>query len=223
MDETFGQSPLSRSSGGTVYRLHAEKKNIAVDLEMEGTKPPLIFGKDGTVEWENHVSAGYALTGLRMKGRMLSGGKSTTLSGVGRLEHSWSNSMGEDHDLYSVHLENNLQAVILHHHDEHGKGPLEGSVVNVSFPDGSQEAVSAYSLIPQGFWKSSVTGKTYPLGWVMEIPSKSMRFRLVPIVEDQECSGLGMTTWNGECDVEAEVDGTPLKGKGRAMLMGYKK
>lgn len=70
-----------------------------------------------------------------------------------------------------------------------------------------------------GRWKSP-RGKTYPLRWLIKIPSDTLEMEISPALENQELN-LSITYWEGAIRVQARKPGRMVPGEGYMELTGY--
>jgi predicted secreted hydrolase len=83
---------------------------------------------------------------------------------------------------------------------------------------GESKSVNGVLMTPEGRWKSSRSGGTYPATWTVQIPGKAGILRVIPRLADQEVLSQNPaipTYWEGACDV---LDATSGKKIGRAYL-----
>ena len=150
-------------------------------------------------------------------------GKSRNVKGLGRLDHNWANAMEEDHNWFAIQLENQIDLSVLFRHTEQGLGPLEGSFVGISSPDGASAVEKQFQLEPLDLWQSPRTQKKYPSGWKFSVPQKEMTLTILPVIKDQEGKLMGMSFWQGLCSVMGTVNGGTVKGIAFCMVQGYPK
>ena len=67
---------------------------------------------------------------------------------------------------------------------------------------------------PKAYWKSAKSGVTYPLGWTVSFPEKSLVLHITAKVQDQEMPilGPGAGIWEGVCDVSVVTEGMTQTG-----------
>ena len=95
-------------------------------------------------------------------------------------------------------------------------------------PEGEVKAlydeIDGINLENTGQWTSSVTGATYPSGWVVSIESLNMNLTLDPVVDDQEVTvGLPVVSsyWEGKVRVTGNQSARLIKGDGYVELFGF--
>jgi predicted secreted hydrolase len=91
---------------------------------------------------------------------------------------------------------------------------------------GSVERIPASDirLTAIGSWLSPTTGATWPSGWELQIPSKSLVVAITPEVLNQELdtrSTTGVIYWEGANRVSGTLNGQPIKGAAYVELTGY--
>ena len=80
------------------------------------------------------------------------------------------------------------------------------------------------SVRPLRRWKSPASGATYPMRWIISIPSLGIELRLDPVLENQELmthSSTRVTYWEGAVDVTGSFDNVSVNGQGYVEMTGY--
>jgi predicted secreted hydrolase len=83
---------------------------------------------------------------------------------------------------------------------------------------------SDFTIDAIGSWTSPTTGTTYPSGWRIELPVKSISLQIMPVIPDQELDTrqtTGIIYWEGAVEIAGSRGDAPVSGVGYVELTGY--
>jgi len=214
---------LRRERGG--YRARIPGGTFALDLAFEPTQPLMLQGERGFSRKGSdaaHASYYYSEPQLRVSGRVLVKGVARDVTGVAWLDHEWSSALlaadAAGWDWLGANLDDGSALMAFRIRGRDGGTlwasatwrPREGNATSYSGKD--------VRITPRRTWRSPRTGTTYPVE--MEIEAAGRRWRLVPLMDDQELDAsmsTGTVYWEGA--VRLEGDGGT--GRGYLELTGY--
>ena len=223
------QSWTLRRDRDDVFHLSADMPDAAIELQLRGSKLPVIHGEDGIsrkAASEGHASHYYSMTRLETSGEVRIGGRSFQVTGQSWFDHEWAtNQLAPGQigwDWLSVQFDDNTELMLYQMRLENGMSDPSSSGTIIS-PDGSSMHLTraSYTMKPTRFWKSKRTGAQYPIAWQVEVPGQRMELSVTTPVEDQELALLPLAYWEGAVEVEGTRDGKPLRGRGYLELTGY--
>ncbi len=211
------------------FHLRAEEADMAVTLQLESKKPPAIHGLEGVSEkasGKGHASHYYSLTRLTTLGSVRLGNKDLRVQGESWFDHEWAtNQLAPEQvgwDWLSVAFDDGTELMLyqMRLKDSSTDAASSGTWIDA---DGTAAHLtsSAYRMLPTRWWRSSTSAANYPIGWQIEIPERSLRVEVRPVLDNQELSLAPLAYWEGAVDVIGTRDGHPIKGRGYLELTGY--
>ena len=199
-----GHSPRHRDASADRWQLRASSDEIAVDLRLVPARPPVLNGVNGLSQKSSeagNASYYYSITRLTTEGRLKISGDEYIVSGLSWLDREWSSSALSSNqvgwDWFALQLSDGSDLMFYNIRQDR-------SDVVISVEDS---------------WDSPAGGR-YPSRWTLTLPGESIRLRVTPVVSDQEL----LTTvryWEGAVDVQGDLDGKPVSGRGYVELTGY--
>lgn len=200
------------------FNFHLKTENL--DLQLESQKKPLMESGKGFISVCGRESYYYSLTDLRVKGLIKIKDKLIEVEGQAWMDHQWADcSYQKDKwSWFALQLEDHTEIMCVEFED----GPSREYLVDIIYPDGSQEHLKKMILTPgKKSWTSQDTKSTYPLNWEIEIPDKNMRFSIKALIPDQEMIFGAINYWEGPTEVSGEVNGKKIRGQGFMELVGF--
>ena len=192
---------------------HYLLKTEELDLKMKSMKKPLLEGGKGFTDVLGHKSFYYSLTNMKTSGTIKLNGKPVEVEGKTWMDHQWTNSTGYYEDKwnwFAIQLDNNTEIMC----NEYISGQKRDYLVNIVYPDGSQESLEELNLKPGAIWKSRKTKDSYPLVWKIEIPQRDIKLTVEAAVKDQEVVAGLARYWEGPIEIEGTVGDKKVKGAG---------
>lgn len=208
-------------------RLKATHGDIAIDLELEQGKSPVLQGDRGLSQKSaepGNASYYYSLTRMPTRGNVRVSAEEHPVSGDSWMDREWSTSaLGKDQigwDWFALQLSDGRELMYyqLRRHDG-GIGDLSaGTLVR---PDGTTERLAKNDVRIEVLdrWRNA-EGADYPARWRLELPERGLSLEIVPLLADQELK-LSARYWEGAVSISGQQNGAPLAGQGYVELVGY--
>lgn len=208
--------------GDPPWRLTAREGDVAIDLLVDTTKPPVLHGERGLSRKGSspgNASYYYSLTRMPTRGTVEVDGRRFVVGGTSWLDREWSTSLLEPEqvgwDWFSLQLDDGRELMLFQIRRQDGTldPASEGTLVAA---DGGTErlAQSDLALEVTATWKSP-RGAVYPAGWRLRMPHHGLDLTITPLVADQELD-VSFRYWEGA--VTATGSAT---GRGYVELVGY--
>ncbi len=182
-----------------------------LELELEALTPPVIFGEDGVSRKGAEPSAAshyVTFPRLRTTARLVSReGETLSLSGSSWLDHEWSSSqlgkglVGWDWTGIQFRDGRHLMAYRLRRAD--GGQDSHSTLTEVDAQGRIQRRTTEFRMTASSTWPSPHGATAYPLPLTLEAWGR--RWRLVPLLKDQELRTRLFTYWEGACRVLDEA------------------
>ncbi len=229
-DLSVGGWTVSGANGNN--SLQAEMHGYVIDLSAHATKPAVLHGGTGLINFGIFgKSYYYSRTRLAVTGFLVDHAMPLAVTGEAWMDHQWGNfivaSVG-GWDWMSIQLTNDVDIMLAFLRDPQGKVfERFGSYV---LPSGQVTYLSGNEFTQQvlGQWTSPITHITYPSGWRVVIPHQHAALTLIPTVRNQELSFGGrsgatfLDYWEGEVTVKGTDASQPARGRGYVELTGYR-
>jgi predicted secreted hydrolase len=226
--DVFQQDWHVAQEGSGPIHLRMTVRGAALDLTLDPATPPVIFGEDGVSrKGADPSAASHYLTFPRLKARgsvQLPEGARLEVQGQGWMDHEFSSNqldagqVGWDWAGIQLRDGRSLMAYRLRRAD--GSQDPHSTLTEVDAAGRIRRSTHAFGLGSAESWRSPASGARYPLPLTLEAWGE--RFRLVPILPDQElrtARSTGITYWEGACRV---VDGSGREvGDAYVELTGY--
>lgn len=220
---------------GNDQELRAASDEFDLTLFLHPAKQPVIHGVNGLSqksEGSGRASHYISFTRLATSGALKLLGKTYQVGGFSWMDHEFFTHQLESNqagwDWISVQLDDQSELMLYQIRRKDGSlEPLSsGTYVD---PQGRASHLTSqeFSLQPQGdFWKSAVTGATYPLHWKIAVAKLGLALDVTTPLRSQELSGttrLAPNYWEGAVRITGARNGAPAQGTGYLELTGYDK
>ena len=218
LDYGYGQNTLtSLNAGNTSFLLHLGGKSRnpteqdEIRLTLTEQKPPMAVGGTGETGLKSPTDMYYfSLTRCAVGGTIDTGtGPEKITGGLGWFDHQWGNSWvasNDGWDWWGVQMDDGTDILFFRQRDLK-TGRIFFPLATFMDKDGHQSVTKNIVFTPDksAFWKSTKSGVTYPLGWTVSFPEKSLQLHITAKVQNQEMPilGPGAGIWEGVCDVTA--------------------
>jgi len=192
----------------------SDKTEFAVEMNMQPTRDVLIHGEDGFISMRDGIPSGYfSLTNLLpTNGTLRIGDQQHTIIG-GRIwmDHQWGDwtSAGYAWDWFSLRFDDGGALMLFQFRDA-----IE-EVIRGNWTYRDKDGLVYYGTDFKVVAKRMF--RTYPLDWIVILPSINAEFEVKPVFDDQTFTGL----WEGLCDVNGVVGTAQLAGHAFVELNGY--
>ena len=216
-------------SDGTAgaWRLVVADDDMSIDLELSPLKAPVLNGVNGLSQKSaepGNASYYYSITRLATEGTLRIGDDVFVVSGLSWLDREWSSSaLSPDQagwDWFALQLSDGSDLMFYNirktdgRQDRHSAGTWVGS-------DGQVEYIARedIEIVVEDRWDSPAGG-SYPSRWLLHLPGKGLRVTIRPVMDDQELFAT-VRYWEGAVDVDGELSGEAIQGRGYVELTGY--
>ncbi len=218
----------SASGTGTRMRLQAKQDAVAIDLQLESTKPPVLQGDKGLSQKSaaaGNASYYYSLTRMSTSGTITVANKTVSVTGLSWMDREWSTSvLGADAvgwDWFALQLGDGRE--IMYYQLRLRDGTIEpfssGMLIGT---DGTPQIIKRDDVVIDvlDHWHSAHSGATYPSGWHVRIAKERLDLQVTPYIQNQELP-LTVTYWEGASRITGTSNGQPINGNGYVELTGY--
>ncbi|WP_448571895.1 lipocalin-like domain-containing protein [Trichothermofontia sp.] len=215
--------------GAGQVRLQAKAENVALDLLVQQTLPPILQGDLGLSQKgmePGNASYYYSLVQQPTTGTIVLNGKSYAVQGLTWKDHEYSTSALTPGtigwDWFSLQFDNGsaLMLYLLRRED----GTLASTSAGTFMaPDGSTQPLSFqdWTVTTLDTWKSPRSQAVYPAQWRIEIPKLDLSLQGKSLLANQELHTATATYWEGAVAFHGNMAHQPLQGKGYVELTGY--
>lgn len=221
-------SSESLNKDGSQVRLRADDGKMALDLDLNALKPPVVHGDRGVSQkTETAGNASYYVSFTRMltQGKLRINGDTLTVTGTSWFDHEWgTTSLGANAagwDWFSVQLDDNRELMFFQIRNKDGSvEPLSsGTLVEA---DGSTRFLRRedVTITPQEFWTSNFSQGKYPSKWRVASDAGNFDLTLTPLIADQEMR-VSFTYWEGAVNITGTSNRNSVSGQGYVEMTGY--
>lgn len=213
-------------------RLRADNGKMALDLNLNASKPPVVHGDKGVSQkTEQPGNASYYVSFTRMPTegtvRINSGDREETLQVTGDswFDHEWGTTgLGKNAagwDWFSIQLDGSRELMFFQIRNKDGSiEPLSsGTLVEA---DGTSKFMKRddVKITPLSDWTSPASGGKYPIKWQVQSDKGDLDLTLTPLISDQEMN-VSFTYWEGAVNIEGLSQGRAVRGQGYVEMTGY--
>lgn len=223
-------SARSEGQEALPIRLRASEGDIAMELVLDSSKPPVLHGEGGLSRKggaPGNASYYYSLTRMPTSGTVRVAGQTFAVGGLSWMDREWSTSTLEEGqvgwDWFSLQLEDGREVMFYRLRRQDGTADPHSSGTLV-MADGRTRhlALADVRLDVLGYWQSPLDGTRYPSRWRLSIPGEGLELEIVPYMPNQELD-LAVRYWEGAVQASGTADGLPITGQGYVELTGYAK
>lgn len=209
-------------------RLRADAGQMALDLILTETLPPVLHGDGGLSPKgpePGNASYYYSIVQQQTAGTVRVGDETFDVTGLSWKDHEWSTSAlppgAIGWDWISLQLDNGGALMLFEIRRDDGtlEPTSSGSYIT---PDGAVQhlALGDWTLDPTDTWTSSTSGATYPAGWRITVPSVELVLEGRPMMAYQELN-LSTVYWEGATAFSGTLAGEPVSAQGYIEMTGY--
>ncbi len=216
-------------------RLEAAADEMAIDLQLQSTKPPTLQGDRGYSpkgRGPGNASYYYSMTRMTTTGTVTVKGTPYQISeGATWMDHDWGTWRLDANvpgwDWFGLHLSDGREITCARFRRSDGT-PAPETYAMVTAADGTTTLLGLedVTLDVLQYWTSPRSGGRYPAGWRLRIPKAGLDLRITPRMADQELPLLSVVYWEGAVAVEGQTlaaggTATSVAGRGYVELTGY--
>lgn len=209
-------------------QLRASAGDVAIDLQLDPTKPVVLQGDRGLDPkgpGVGNASYYYSFTRLATIGSVQIRDNSFPVSGYSWKDHEWSTSaLGPDQvgwDWFALQLSDDRE--IMFYQLRRSDGTVSPYTTGVLVdPDGSTTPLARddVELTVLDYWTSETSRATYPSGWQIQIPVHDLALKIQPLMPNQELN-VSVRYWEGAVSIEGVAGGDAVSGFGFVEMTGY--
>ena len=219
---------------GGDHRLHAlsDDGSFGVDLRLEADQSPVLHGREGFSQKGSQLgnaSHYYSLTRMETRGELRLDGEAIAVAGLSWMDHEFGTTFLEPSqqgwDWFSLQLDDGTDVMVYRLRQQDGQADSHSSGTIV-FRDGR-----VVTLLPEDVrlvsgreWVSPTSEARYPVEWVVDISSESLRLEVRAVVDGQELHterSTGVTYWEGAVVATGSRAGESVSGRGYLEMTGY--
>jgi predicted secreted hydrolase len=224
---------LATLGPGGNHVLRARADGFAIALTLQPGKDLVKHGTNGYSQkgaQAGNASHYYSLTRMPTRGSLTLQGRTFQVGGDSWMDHEFGTSFLEPGQVgwvwFSLQLDDGSELMLYEMRrsdgarDSHSSGTIveaDGKTIHLSAAD--------FLVRPADVrWRSPKTGATYPIGWTISVPSRSISLRVGTSVEDQELDtshSTDVTYWEGAIEAAGTVSGHQASGHGYLEMTGY--
>jgi predicted secreted hydrolase len=209
-------------------RLRAQTADVALDLTLDETLPPVLHGDGGLSQKgpePGNASYYYSIVQQQAAGTVSIAGQPFDVTGLTWKDHEWSTSAlsagAIGWDWFSLQLDNGgaLMLFEIRRADGTREATSAGSYIA---PDGTVTHLDLgdWTLEVTDTWTSPTSGGEYPAGWRMTVPSIGLELEGRPLMPNQELN-VSTVYWEGAVEFSGTLDGAPVSAQGYIEMTGY--
>ena len=209
-------------------RLLANAEDVALDLLLTETLPPVLHGDGGLSRKgasPGNASYYYSIVQQQASGTVRLPGERLDVSGLAWKDHEYSTSVLEGDaigwDWFSLQLDDG--SALMFFNIRNADGTLD-SFSSGSFiaADGTVTdlALGDWTLAVTDRWTSPTSGGTYPAGWEISVPALDLTLRGAPLMANQELN-VSTVYWEGAVAFEGLRGDRPVTARGYIEMTGY--
>lgn len=209
-------------------RLQAATEEVALDLYLTQTLPPVLHGDRGLSQKgpeRGNASYYYSFVQQTARGTVAVSGEQFEVAGKAWKDHEYSTSALSEGavgwDWFSLQFEDGTALMFFQIRRE--DGTLEpfssGTFINA---DGTTVPIELadWEMVVTDTWRSPASGGEYPAGWEIAVDKLDLELRGAPLLADQELR-VSTTYWEGATAFQGSRDGEPVTAVGYVEMTGY--
>ena len=212
--------------GGFHWHFRAAQEGIALELDFDPQKPPVLQGDRGLSQKSaepGNASYYYSMTRLAARGMVTVAGVAQPVTGLAWLDREWSTSMlAPDQagwDWFSLQLKDGTDLMFFRMRRKYGEDdPLSSGALIDGAGASRHLAREEVAVTELERWRSP-GGYYYPSRWRLTIQPTGRTLEIRPVLPDQEFRH-DARYWEGAVDVLDPATQRPL-GRGYVELTGY--
>lgn len=217
---------------GSTHQLSARDGDMALDLLLDSTRPPVAHGDHGYSRKGSCASCAshyYSLTRLGSRGWLTLGGKAERVTGLSWMDHEFGSGQLEADqrgwDWFSLQVSDGSDLMLYRLRRQDGTVVPESSGTFVA-PDGRIAALrrDQTQLKTTATWRSPASRAVYPMAWTLAVPSQGLQLDVTPSLQNQELQtrrSTGVTYWEGAVTARGTHHGKAVTGQGYVEMTGY--
>ncbi|CAL94497.1 lipocalin-like domain-containing protein [Azoarcus olearius] len=215
------------------YHAQVDDADFAFDLDFSPGGPPLLNGDQGysrKAPQAGHASYYYSRPQMRTSGQLRLAGRTQRVEGHAWLDHEWSSTLmppeARGWDWIGINLADGGSLMAFRMRDAEGRDLWAAATLVDAQGRTRTLPPDAVRFQPLRRWRSPRTGADYAVSWslVLALPEGERRFRLEPLLDDQELDSrrsTGAVYWEGAVRLFDEDRDHTEAGRGYLEMTGY--
>jgi predicted secreted hydrolase len=207
--------------------LRAADDAMAVDLRLDGVKPPVPQGDGGLSQKGDapgDASYYYSLTRLATQGSVRIGQETFAVQGLTWMDHEWSTSVLEPGqsgwDWFALQLSDRREVMYYRLRRKDGSADPHSRGVIVDSRGGVHPLPATVQVAATSDWTSPHSGVRYPASWTLNDAADGLSLTVTPYLADQELNHR-FRYWEGAVRAAGTIGGQAVRGEGYVELVGY--
>lgn len=206
------------------YRLKASMNNheIGFNLKTKSTEPIILHQNKGYAQYGDIASAGYySIPRIKTKGKLFLFGDSIPVYGELWYDRQWNcggvTAKNVSWDWTAISFDNQTELMLFRVIEGNNKSVVYGG----TYVNEKNEIIDISSdmvnIETSEYWKSSTTGKSYPMHWDIKIDSLGIDVVMKSVLNNQELRlknwARSTIYWEGMCTVKGSIQENTVVGK----------
>ncbi len=218
---------VTESAPGAV-QLKAQTEEVALDLVLTQTRPPVLHGEGGLSQKgaePGNASYYYSLIQQETSGYVTVQGEVVAVNGRSWKDHEYSTSAlspgSVGWDWFSLQLDNDAALMLFQIRREDGSLEPASSGTFIAAND-TLTAIDNTEWIIEvtDTWRSPTSDGVYPAGWRISIPAIDLELVGRPLMANQELN-VSTIYWEGAVEFSGTLAGEPVNARGYVEMTGY--
>ncbi len=216
-------------------KLQAVAEQLYLTLDLSPEKPVVVNGQNGISRKgpkPGEASHYLSFTRLKASGPLQWKGTQYQLTGTAWMDHEFF-SEPPDNDLigwdwFAIQLNNNQEMMLYRLRRRGESAEQQNRFSSGTFVDANGTAhfldSSQFVLTPQEQWRSPESGKQYPVGWHLLVPSLQLDLSERTALKNQELFShdrIAPNYWEGAVSYAGTMHNQPVNGVGYLEMTGY--
>jgi predicted secreted hydrolase len=209
-------------------RLAAQTDEVALDLTLTQTLPPILHGDRGLSQkgaGPGNASYYYSFVRQQAEGSVRVGEETHAVTGLAWKDHEYSTNALEEGavgwDWISLQFNDGTSLMLFEIRREDGSlAPwssgsfisADGEVTHLSLED--------WQLAVTDTWQSPASAATYPVAWTLDLPALDLSLQGSALMPNQELA-VSTTYWEGAVGFAGDRAGQPITARGYIEMTGY--
>ena len=209
-------------------RLMANTEEVALDLTLTETLPPILHGDAGLSSKgpePGNASYYYSIVQQKAAGTLEIQERRYDVAGLAWKDHEYGTSALSEEavgwDWFSLQFDDGSALMLFEIRRDDGtlEAVSSGSFI---YPDGSIMPLRKedWQLEVLDTWSSPDSGAEYPAGWRLSIPALELEITGRPLSPNQELN-VSTIYWEGAASWQGLLNGRPITARGYVELTGY--
>lgn len=216
-------------------KLQAVADELYLQLDLSPEKPVVVNGENGISRkgpLPGEASHYLSFTRLRAAGPLRWKGTEYQLVGTAWMDHEFFTEPADNQligwDWFAIQLNNNEELMLYRLRRRGEPADVQDQFSSGTYVDARGQAhplnSTQFVLTPEEQWRSSASGKQYPVGWHLSVPSLQLDLSERTSLKNQELFShdrLAPNYWEGAVTYAGTMHNAPVKGVGYLEMTGY--